>query len=344
VQLLRCCPDVAEVCLVNGGDGDQADARRFLGGFDIPVIDTAAAMDTLDVVFEMSAQLGAPWATEFRARGGRVIAMCVGNNYVIDIERMIHGKPHCALISGTPYDEIWTLAEYEKTCKAFYEVAWRAPVRIVTHLWHPDMVERAVARHGGGFGYQPRDRWRIGIFEPNICMVKTCHTPLLAAEAAYRIDPASVEAVRVFSTIPLKDERTFIEFANSLDVVRHKLATFDGRVLIVDVMGRHVDAVISHHWENSQNYLWYEMLWGGYPLVHNSHLLGGCGYKYEDFDCESGALAYLKARKEHDLNLASYRAQSKRFLRTLDPTNPDNVLEYQCALLDVVGQGLARSA
>lgn len=37
------------------------------------------------------------------------IAAHVGNDYVIDIERMIFNKPHAHLMSGSPYDEIWTV-------------------------------------------------------------------------------------------------------------------------------------------------------------------------------------------------------------------------------------------
>ncbi len=57
----------------------------------------------------MSAQLSRDWAVGFRERGGKIVTMRVGNDYVIDIERMIFNKQHGLLIAGTPYDEIWTL-------------------------------------------------------------------------------------------------------------------------------------------------------------------------------------------------------------------------------------------
>ncbi len=84
-------------------------------------------------------------------------------------------------------------------------------------------------------------------------------------------------------------------------------------------------------------HLYYEVFYGNYPLIHNSDLLGGCGYRYADFDCEDGGVAYLRAREVHDGNLANYRADAGKFLRTLDPLNPVNVAEYRAALLRVVG-------
>lgn len=80
------------------------------------------------------------------------------------------------------------------------------------------------------------------------------------------------------------------------------------------------------------NYIYYEALYGGYPLIHNSHLIGGCGYRYIDFDCEGGGRALLRAFSGHDANLDSYRRTAKVFLHGLDPENEDNVRCYSEAI------------
>lgn len=98
------------------------------------------------------------------------------------------------------------------------------------------------------------------------------------------------------------------------------------------MMAEHVDVVVTHHWENAQNYVYYEALHGGYPLIHNSHLIGGCGYRYHDFDCEEGGRALQRAFAEHDGNLDAYRRAANEFLRGLDPENSDNVRIYSDAL------------
>jgi hypothetical protein len=97
-------------------------------------------------------------------------------------------------------------------------------------------------------------------------------------------------------------------------------------------MAEHVDAVVAHHWENAQNYIYYEALHGGYPLVHNSHLIGECGYRYRDFDCEEGGAALVRAFAEHDANLGAYRQTAQAFLRTLDPADERNVQAYREAI------------
>ncbi|MBR8128200.1 DUF2827 domain-containing protein [Burkholderia ambifaria] len=333
-MLLKQAPNIESVYLVNGGDGDPASAAPFLEFAPVPVIDLDTARQKLDVIIELSAQLNPDWARAFREKGGRVIGMRVANDYVIDIERMMFALPHGMLVSGTPYSAIWTLPAFEKTCASYYEAALRAPVTAMQHLWSPAFVERAT---DGGFGYQAgRSRWRIAVLEPNICMVKTSHIPMLVADLAHRQQPDLIEYLRVFNTIQLKSDAQFVGFARSLDLVLQGRATFEPRLPVHEILTRQADAIVSHTWENTQNYIYYEALHGGYPLIHNSDLLRGCGYRYEGFDCEDGALALREAFAVHDASLNDYKAKARGFLATLDPLAPANVEQYSAAIAAAV--------
>ncbi|WP_175992758.1 DUF2827 domain-containing protein [Burkholderia vietnamiensis] len=336
-QLLQRSPLIDSVVLVNGGDGEPHEAQAFLEHSPAPVIDLETARMELDVVIELSAQLNPDWARAFCARGGHVIGMRVANDYVIDIERMMFDLPHGMLASGTPYSAIWTLPAFERSCASYYGAALRAPVRAMQHLWSPALLERTLASSGNeGFGYAPgRERWRLAILEPNICMVKTSHVPMLLADLAHRQDPSFIEHLRVFNTLHLKDDAQFAGFARSLDLVHHGRATFEPRVPIYEILNRQADAIVAHHWENAQNYVYYEALYGGYALIHNSAFLSGCGYRYADFDCEDGALALRRAFAEHDVDLVRYRDEARQFLATLDPLAESNVAQYGAAIAEL---------
>ena len=90
--------------------------------------------------------------------------------------------------------------------------------------------------------------------------------------------------------------------------------------------------MISHHWENGQNYLYYEALYGGYPLIHNSRFIQECGYFYPDFDNEAGADILKHAMQQHDENLPTYRAHANALLNKLDVSHELNVRAYTAAL------------
>ncbi|WP_322009331.1 DUF2827 domain-containing protein [Paraburkholderia sp. J12] len=336
VMLLRLVPSVEQVFIVMGGDGSEEDARRVVADVAVPVLTLQDAAKRLDLMIEMSAQLDREWVVDFRARGGKIVSMRVGNDYVIDVERMTFDLPNALLISGAPYHEVWTLPQYEHSCAPYYSSAMRVPVRIVPHIWSPLVLDRAIGRDAqtqASFGYLPgRRRWRAGIFEPNICMVKTSPIPMLCCESAHRLNPEVLEHVWVYSTLKQKEHAGFANFSASLDIVKHGIATFEGRFPFHQMMARCVDVVVAHQWENAQNYLYYEALYGGYPLLHNSHLVGGCGYRYRDFDCEEGGLVLLRAFVAHDANLAGYRDAARVFLRTLAPDHAPNVEAYSAAI------------
>lgn len=341
MMLLNRSPVVELAYLVNGGDGKVEEASAFLALAPAPVIDLDTAMNELDVIIELSAQLNPDWARGFRAKGGRVIGMRVANDYVIDVERMIFNRPQGMLVAGTPYDMIWTLPAFERTCFDYYKTTLRAPVRSMQHLWSPVLLEHSVQALSPArtFGYVPgRKRWRLAIFEPNICMVKTSHIPMLAADLAHRQNPGLIEYLRVYNTLHLKEHATFVGFARSLDLVSHGIATFEARFATYEVMAVQADAIVAHHWENGQNYLYYEALYGGYPLIHNSKFIGTCGYFYPDFDCKEGALALCQAYAEHDERLSDYRRNAQAFLSTLDPESERNVADYSAALVSLFNE------
>jgi hypothetical protein len=334
VMLLRKSSLVAEAVMVNGGD-QAAPPELMLDECQIPLISKDEAMARCDVLIEMSAQFDAGWIAEFRKRGGKVATMRVGNDYVIDIERAMFDKPAAYVFSGATYDAVWTIPEFERTCLHYFQTGLRAPVSILPHIWDPVVFDKARALRPGKrpFGYQQgKARWRVATFEPNICMVKTSIIPMLVTEEAYRGRPDFLEYVRVCNSLHLKEHTTFVHFARSLDIVDHGLTTFEGRFPIYEFMADQADAVVSHTWENAQNYLYYELLYGDYPLIHNSPFLGDAGYFYPDFDCQEGGRALLRAFAEHDANLEAYREKSKRVIDEVSIDNLRNVAAYSDAL------------
>lgn len=339
VELLKKSRCFKKVVLVNGGTGDSRAKSGLLAQASVPILTMTDAMDELDVVIELSAQLDPVWGRDFVQKGGRIIGMHVANDFIIDAERMIYDLSPGFRMEPVPYSEVWTLPAFKKTCASYYASGLRAPVRIMPHLWNPGILQRAIAKEGGGrqFAYRPGRRgWRIAVLEPNICTVKTCHLPMLLTDTAYRIDPWAVDFLRVYNGLELKNNADFVTYARSLDLVNHGRATFESRFPIYEIMGPECDAIVSHHWENAQNYLYYEALYGGFPLIHNSTLLGGCGYAYKDFDPQDGGRALLRALAGHDEKLQDYRAAAGAFLATLDPYNDENIRIFIDAISHVV--------
>jgi hypothetical protein len=339
LMLLKKVPFIEQCYVVNGGPGDPKANPQFLAEAVAPVISLHEALQTLDLVIELSAQVSHEWAVDFRARGGRLISMRVANDYIIDLERMIYGRDPMTPFAAMPYDQMWTLPAFSATNQPLYETFCRSPVRVMQHLWHPMLLEREIETSGyvNEWGYRSgRKKWRLAILEPNVCSVKTSHLPLLVCEEAYRRTPSAIEYIRAYNTMTIKEHPAFIKFATNLDIVKQGVASFEPRTPIFEIMIKQADAIVSHHWLNGQNYVYYEALHGSYPLIHNSGFIQNCGYRYKDYDCEDGGLALLQAHATHDLRLNDYKANAISFLKTLDPTNPTNVRQYATAMQEAL--------
>lgn len=325
-----------QVVLLNGGDGEKPDAGLMLDGLDLDIRPIADAIDSIDLLIEGSAQVSTEHVERVHRRGGKAVTYKFGNAYVIDNERMIHGKESGAIFNGAKFDAVWTNAQHVRTCRSLWETGYRAPVRVLPHIWEPLFVDKTIREFPAGltFGYKPGShRKRVGVFEPNINLVKTCVTPLLVLENVHRARPDALGQCCVTNALKLKEHLTFAQFAGHLDIARDRIVSFEGRYNTPWFMASHCDVMLAHQWENALNYAYYDALYGAYPLVHNSEMLpDGIGYRYDGFDAVDGARALLDAIDHHDAVHEEYAFKAREFLAMVNALAPRNVAAHAQAI------------
>jgi len=342
VQLLRRCPNVARVIAINGGDGETPSSKMLLDGLDLDLQRFDAAADSIDVLVECGAQIPAAQAEQVHARGGKVVAYKFGNAFVLDAEKLIAGKGDTGIFNGTKFDTIWTNPQHMATNASYWAACYRCPVLCLPHIWEPLFLDmaRAELKPGVSFGYAPKaGPKRIAIYEPNIDVVKLCHIPMLVCDLAYRERPELIDTVWVTNTDGLRKQLAFQRFHHTLDIGEHRAAdgkhvcSCESRYNLVWFQATHADLVVSWQWENALNYAYYEALSGGYPLVHNSHLLPeGVGYRYHGFDAHDGAAVLLDVLQSHDQNHEAYEARADAFLETVRIDHQPNIDAHAEAL------------
>jgi hypothetical protein len=177
--------------------------------------------------------------------------------------------------------------------------------------------------------------------DPNITVMKTSHLPMLVCEAAFRRKREAFKAMFITNAYQFREKPHFQSFAVSLLASQAGIMTVEGRFVGPHFIANHCDAIVTHHWENGLNYLYYEVLYGGYPLIHNSEFLKDYGYYYKDFDAESGADALLRAYAEHNDQLEDYKRKNAELLRRLNPKTPETIAVHEALLARVAGSSRA---
>jgi hypothetical protein len=225
-------------------------------------------------------------------------------------------------------------------------------------VWSPLFIERrAAALQGNGapFGYEAARSarsahgasgagsagWRVAVYEPDLSAMTEPGIPMLACEDVYRKERSAVSALHVLNASRLNVRGKRAQLAGKYDLVRDHRTTFHGTHDLVDFVARHADAVFAHQHEDGDAYGYLDVLYGGYPLIHNSPWLLDAGYYFPGADVHEAAGAFLAALHCHDDTLDSYRARSRSVFDVIDPFGDANLSAYAQALLSV---GASRDA
>lgn len=334
--VLQRLADVESVVLVAGPPGGD----NVLGTmFGLPVVQLKDALDSLDLIIELGSRAVYPdEAARLRRRGGRLVSYMAGNAVVSNFEALAIGTANGDMPIHGGFDAVWITPQHWHMCRGHARYVRSANVQEAPHIWSPYCINTAMMKAGRPAFWRPRDGApaRIGIFEPNINTIKTFHIPLFSAEEAYRKQPDRIKSVLLFNTIHLKDNSHALSIRDALDLGRDRKLFFEGRHAVPHVMGQHIDLVVTHQWENNLNYLYWDILYLGWPLVHNSDAIRDAGYHYEDFNPASGGDAILAAIEGHDANIDAHRRRAAEVLWRFNPENPEVLSAYARLVEDVM--------
>lgn len=298
--LMQKLPDV-EVNLVCYPFGDKP--MHPIGScFKIPTINEKDDALKLDVIIELGIRLETDFSKPYRDRSGKLVSYMAGNSLVMNFESVfLEGPPALrgSVASPDGFDAVWITPQHMRM-NAGVTAIIGGPVEEAPHIWAPVAIEHAATSMGISPGFTGRpDKWSLATFDPNINVVKSFHIPLLVAEAAHRQEPDHIKRMMLFCTEHLKGRPHFESSIAVTSLGKASKVTAEGRHGIVAMLGREVDCVITHQWENDLNYLYWDVLSLGYPLIHNSSRIKEAGYYYPDFDPEYGGQALLEALRRH---------------------------------------------
>jgi hypothetical protein len=261
-----------------------------------------------------------------------IVAFICGNTLMHSQEDFVRGP-----LGGTASmigkkslaDEAWVIPSYSHSLD-YIETVRGVPAYIVPHLWNPEIL----INHAKFF-YKASEKEllynlaihtgkkiEILILEPNIALFKNAWIPIVASDKFYNEHPELVEFVFVFN---------YPEHNNSWNMADNcslgpKLRRFK-RLSISEILtsfNTHdtIPIFLSYQLYNSLNYLYYELLYFGYPLVHNSPDLDGCGYFYPEHNLTKCCEQIMYAYKNHNKHLDTYIAKSRTYLKRVDPYDP----------------------
>lgn len=260
--------------------------------------------------------------------GTRVIGFTCGNVACMNVEAFVSESISTSTIieKEIKVDSIWLIKCFEYM-KSYLALARNTTVTCVPHVWNPCLLEEHAKQKGKthtDLVYNPAIHTRpqaiLIMLEPNLQFVKTAVVPIMGAEKLHRTHPDCIELVQVYN-YPAKSAA-----ANALlntltlgEKLRKNKSPNTTDVLLVHNAISYMPIFVSHQIYTEWNYLYYELLYYGYPLVHNSPALRDYGYYYEGFDVDACAEQIHTALRTHNVGHAETLAKNRAFLATIDP-------------------------
>jgi len=300
--------------------------------------------------------LGTSFPTEtierFKAQGPnrRLVKYMCGNSYVIEMERSIFKTgDDLGIAPWDPgADQIWYVPQQGYQNDHYYKTIFRTnEVFPVPFVWDPMFMVKELAMYKQANRKLPiytpnieQSKKRISVFEPNMNVVKYSMIPILAAEQVYRRG-VEFDKMYIASGKDLLKNSYFKSMITTLDIVKNNTSSpklqFTSRYPVCHYLAETTEIVLSHQWENPLNYSYLDVMFMGYPLIHNADMIQDGGYYYPDFNIEKAADQLEWVLKNHDDNREEHAAKNKKVIERYTIKNEAMVDTYDKLIENLYG-------
>lgn len=276
--------------------------------------------------------------------GGRLIKVYLGNILNIDTETPIYTPGHnfAHHIVGRS-DTILVSPHYGQHAEyasCLNHVVPPADLKgmIAPYVWDPAVLTRDGTQQLSWRPAAKPEEEVLVIMEPNISFQKASIVPLMIAERWYRGQGGAAGSWKGKVVVINGDRLQMVphymhNVAPCLDLHRDGRIEYEERTDIVTALKKWPAATfILHNFNNEYNYMTMELLWSGFPVIHNSPTWAAYGYSYDGADLGTGAELIDAIRKSHKERLETYKAHAQCLAWRHSPYNPENHAAWESLL------------
>jgi len=262
--------------------------------------------------------------------GAKIYKLYLGNIINIDVETPVFypGMNFAHHVIGE-IDGVWVSPHYGQHSQ--YAIALNqldprsSTTRTAPYVWDPAVLTDDGRRSLQWHPTQPGETEAFVIMEPNISFQKTALIPLMILEKWFRANPTWDGQVVVVNGERLLQVPFFKEsvLAN-MDLFKQGRINMLGRLDILTTLKSFPNATfVCHQINNEYNYMTLELLWAGFPVLHNAQVWRDFGYSYTGSDLSEAGALIDQIRAHHKDRLEAYKGHARALAWRHSPYNPD---------------------
>ena len=286
----------------------------------------------VDLYIEIGMSVHVAFVQLLRSQGARIVKLYLGNVLNIDTE-IITCMPGVNFPHHTysEIDEIWTSPHYAQNLEYACSL-YRVPLAmgyIAPYIWDPCFINSSV-------GWKRVNKWNtmnIIIAEPNISYQKCALMPLMLVEEFAKCYPMWQGKVIIMNSSRLSvNVHVQASVFPDLELIRLGRVEFRGRETISNMMYNNSNAIfIGHQMNNEYNYMTLELMWKGFPVLHNTGIWKNFGYYWSDTDIPSATHLLANTMQTHTIG-GKYVADAKLLAWNYSPYNPAIQIQWAALL------------
>lgn len=293
-----------------------------------------------DIIIQLGITVSEAMLTKYKEQNKdvKLLAYKCGNDFVIDMESIIFSANESRTkgLDGNEIDpaaipdQVWLIPQHENSALHYFKFTTKQDKALIApFVWEPMSIEDYAQDHNLTT-YTKRDLNRIGVMEPNLSVMKNVLIPIAILEKQYNIN-SNLKKIYLIGSDFMKSNKRLLQILRETNIHKNKLVTAEPRIQTVEAINKHVDVVLSWQWENNLNYLWLDIAWMGWPVIHNGSLCQDVGYYYPEFDVEAGQLQVQKAIESHNDD-ADYLERNRNIIKRYTHKNEQLKADYKLLL------------
>jgi len=307
----------------------------------------------MDLLISMGAQVSQEVIDHYRYNPNKkIIVYKCGNNYVLTMENILFkDSPNNYPIYDEGIDEIWYVPQQHETNRGFYRTLYRCNVLPVPFIWDNKYIDSAlssvddsfkVGKYSKNHEYDvTKEKKVIGVMEPNMNVVKFGLIPSMIAEECYRgyVGKEKIEKLMLTNSTNIAKHKEFMGMIKTFDLYKDGKINGEARYQTAYIVSQYMDIVVSHQVLNPLNYLYLDVAYMGYPVLHNAPLCKDIGYYYEGGDTKEAAKMLDHILLTHDDTVKEYTDRNRKLLERYSVSNKTLILSYDALIHNLFNDG-----
>lgn len=341
-----------EIKLLNTVKLDWTNKPSFLKDIDICYFNDE--YEKMDLIIIMGARVSPDYLSKFKSinNKNKVIGYKCSNDYILVAESvLLSDKNNFSLEHHNFFDEIWHIPQQHDTNVGFFHTFYRTNAVIVPFIWHHKFITESVVDIEKGFingkykkSYKydsTKDKKTIGVMEPNLNVYKFCLIPSMIAEESYRgtIGKNKIEKLMITNSTAIAKNKEFLNIIKTFDLFTANKITSESRYQTSFIVSQYLDIIICHQLVNPLQYLYLDVAYMGYPVLHNGSICKDVGYYYEGSDTIKASKTLDWILENHDNNLKEYEEQNKKALYRYSADNKLLIETYDKLIYNLFNDG-----